>query len=189
TRQARYARDFLVHLTPPAPQDIPPQLQKDLEVVQLRLLACREARQYDVWLHSLLRIAERVNTALPASEAAPLWSRIAGASCVHSLHEFQQQWIALFQAVGARDAPSMARLAAALLQGTENLGADAREYLLMAGMSGAIAAGRPDQAMRLWHAQAPLLRDAITQPVFRLLRCHAQRGEPCVAAFRPYARD
>ena len=189
TRQARYARDFLVHLTPPAPQDIPPQLQKDLEVVQLRLLACREARQYDVWLHSLLRIAERVNTALPASEAAPLWSRIAGASCVHSLHEFQQQWIALFQAVGARDAPSMARLAAALLQGTENLGADAREYLLMAGMSGAIAAGRPDQAMRLWHAQAPLLRDAITQPVFRLLRCHAQRGGPCVAAFRPYARD
>jgi hypothetical protein len=108
---------------------------------------------------------------------------------VRSLHEFQRRWIALFQAVGARDARAMAALAAALLENATHLGANAREYLLMAGMSGALASGRPDQAMALWHAQAPLLRDAVAQPVFRLLRCQAQRGEPCVAAFRPYARD
>jgi hypothetical protein len=83
----------------------------------------------------------------------------------------------------------MASLAAALLEGTTNLGADAREYLLMAGMSGALAAGRPEQAMALWTAQAPHLGEAVAQPVFRLLRCHAQRGAGCVAAFRPYARD
>jgi hypothetical protein len=188
-RQARYAVDFLVRLVPPVPQDIPPQLQKDLEVVQLRLLGCREARRFDVWLHSLLRIAKQVNGALPAAAASTLWSRIAGAACVRSLHEFQRRWIALFQAVGARDARAMASLAAALLERSTNLGADAREYLLMAGMSGALAARRPDQAMDLWNAQAPLLREAVAQPVFRLLRCHAQRGAQCVAAFRPYARD
>jgi hypothetical protein len=189
TRQARYARDFLVRLSPPAPQDIPPQLQKDLEVVQLRLLACREARRFDVWLHSLLRIAKLVNTALPAAEAAVLWSRISAASCVRTLHDFQRHWIALFAAVGARDAPAMARLAATLLEGAHNLGVDAREYLLMAGMSGAIAARRPGQALGLWQAQAPHLRSATAQPVFRLLRCHAQRGAPCVAAFRAAAED
>jgi len=188
-RQARYARDFLVRLAPPVPQDIAPQLQKDLEVVQLRLLACREARRFDVWLHSLLRIAELVNSALPAEEAAVLWSRIGAAPCLATLHDFQRHWIALFQAVGARDARAMARLAATLLDGAHNLGADAREYLLMAGMSGAIAAGRPDQALGLWQAQAPHLPSAIAQPVFRLLRCHAQRGAQCVAAFRAYAED
>jgi len=189
TRQARYARDFLVRLAPPVPQGIAPQLQKDLEVVQLRLLACREARRFDVWLHSLLRIAELVNTALPAGEAAVLWRRIGAASCVRSLYEFQQRWIALFAAVGARDARAMARLATALLEGAHNLGAGAREYLLMAGMSGAIASGRPDQALGLWQAQAPHLGGTLAQPVFRLLRCHAQRGAPCAAAFAAYNED
>jgi predicted membrane-bound spermidine synthase len=189
TRQARYARDFLVRLSPPVPQDIPPQLQKDLEVVQLRLLACREARRFDVWLHSLLRIAKLVNTVLPADEAAVLWSRIGAAPCVGTLHDFQRHWIALFAAVGARDAQSMATLAAKLLEGAHNLGADAREYLLLAGMSGAIAAGRSDQALVLWQAQAPRLLGALAQPAFRLLRCHAQRGAQCAAAFRDYAED
>jgi predicted membrane-bound spermidine synthase len=189
TRQARYARDFLVRLAPPVPQDIPPQLQKDLEVVQLRLLACREARRFDVWLHSLLRIADLVNAVLPAHEAAPLWSRIAGAPCVRSLHEFQQQWIALFQAVGARDTHTMVAQASSLLEGTQHLGADAREYLVIAGMSGAIAAGRHGEALALWNVQAPLLGRSVAQPVFRLLRCHAQRGADCVAAFRAYAVD
>jgi hypothetical protein len=177
-----------VRLSPPVPHDIPPQLQKDLEVVQLRLLACREARRFDVWLHSLLRIAELVNSALPASEAAALWTRVGASSCVRTLYEFQRRWIALFEAVGARDAHAMARLARALLETSDTLGADAREYLLLAGMSGAIASGRPEQALALWQAQAPYLRGALAQPVFRLLRCHAQRTD-CAAAFVAYNRD
>jgi hypothetical protein len=188
TRQARYARDFLVQRSPPVPQGIPPQLQKDLELVQLRLLACREARRFDVWLHSLLRIAELVNGALPASEAAVLWTRIGASSCLHTLYDFQRRWIALFEAVGARDAPAMTRLATALLEASDNMGADAREYLLLAGMSGAIASGRPEQALALWQVQAPQLRGTLAQPVFRLLRCHARRAD-CAAAFTAANRD
>ena len=188
TRQARYARDFLAHLVPPVPESIPPQLQKDLEVVQLRLLGCRDARRFDVWLHSLLRVAELVNGVLPASEAAALWTRIGASSCLSTLHDFQRRWIALFTAVGARDARAMASLATALLEGAGNLGADAREYLLLAGMSGAIASGRPEQALALWQSQAPLLRGALAQPVFRLLRCHAERAG-CAAAFVAYNED
>lgn len=82
----------------------------------------------------------------------------------------------------------MASLASALLEGTGNLGADAREYLLLAGMSGAIASGRPEQALALWQSQAPLLRGALAQPVFRLLRCHAERAG-CAAAFVAYNED
>jgi len=188
-RQARYARDFLAQRAAPAAPGIAPSLQKDLEVVQLRLLECRDARRLDVWLHSLLRIAALVNPALPAAEARGLWSRIGAAPCVRSLYDYQRRWIALFGAVGARDAQAMASLAAALLDESPALGADPRQYLLMAGMSGALASNRPDAALALWRAQAPLLGREIAQPVFRLLRCHAQRGAPCVAAFRAYAED
>jgi spermidine synthase len=189
-RQAAYARDFLLR-RPPPPQGIPTQLQKDLEVVKLRLLECRDAREFDVWLHSLLRVAKLVNQALPAAEAGAFWSRIAAARCVPALHEFQRQWIALFQAVGARNARAMAELAPALLEGTPELHADGREYLLMAGMSGAIAGGRREQALSLWERHAANLSGGAGQPAFRLLRCHAQpgAGEACAEAFRSYAQD
>jgi hypothetical protein len=189
-RQAAYARDFLLR-RPPPPQGIPTQLQKDLEVVKLRLLECREAREFDVWLHSLLRVAKLINQALPAGEAGALWSRIAAARCVPSLHEFQRQWIALFQAVGARDARAMSQFATALLDSTPELHDDGREYLLLAGMSGALAAGRREQALALWERHAANLSRGAGQPAFRLLRCHAQPGAEgaCAAAFLPYAED
>lgn len=71
------------------------------------------------------------------------------------------------------------------------LHADGREYLLLAGMSGAIAAGRRDQALALWERHAANLSGAAGQPAFRLLRCHAQTGagDACAAAFRAHAED
>ena len=187
-RLAAYARDFLLRPSPPPPLDVPQPLQKDLEVVKLRLLECREPRRYDVWLHSLLRVAELLNPALPAPQAGAVWDAIASAGCVRTLHEHQRAWLALLQAVGARDARSMESIARLLLDKSVGLGAEAREYLLMSAMAGALAHGRRDEARALWEAQAPALGAAAADPVFRLLRCHAQRGAPCAEAFRPYAR-
>jgi hypothetical protein len=189
-RQAAYARDFLLR-RPPPPQNIPTQLQKDLEVVKLRLLECRDPRELDVWLHSLLRVAKLVNPALPPGEARALWARVAGAGCVAALHEFQRHWIRMFQAVGAREAQTMAALAAQLLETTPELSADGREYLLLAGMSGAIAAARHEQALALWDRHVDEIPGAAAQPGFRLLRCHAGFGvdADCADAFRAYATD
>jgi hypothetical protein len=85
----------------------------------------------------------------------------------------------------------MAELSAALLDSTPELHGDGREYLLLAGMSGAIAAGRREQALALWERHATELSRGADQPAFRLLRCHAQpgAGEACAAAFSPYAED
>lgn len=185
-RLATYARDFLVRAAAPVPEDVPTWLQKDLEVVKLRLLECRAPREFDVWLHSLLRVAELANPALPPAQADALWSRIAAAPCMRSLHGFQRRWIGLFRAVGARDAPGMATHAQALL-GTDNLGPEARQYLLLAAMAGSLAAGRTDEALAHWNRHAPLLGREAAQPAFRLLRCHAGRGAGCVDAFRAHA--
>jgi len=197
-RQAAYARDFLLQPGAAAPKGIATELQKDLEVVAWRLLECRNPREFDVWLHSLLRVAKLVNPALPAAEAQALWSRIGGTGCLHTLQDFQRRWIALFRAVAARDALAMAEHAAALLEATPELRADAREYLVLAAMTGAVAAGRHEQARKLWDAQVGELsryggRSAVLpfgKPAFRLLRCHAQPGASpaeCAHALRDYA--
>jgi spermidine synthase len=188
TRLARYARDFLLHPAPPEPEAVSTQLQKDLEVSKLRLIECREPREHDVWLHSLLNIARLVNPFLAPEDAGAVWARIAGAPCHAALHDFQRRWIALFAALAARDGKRSAALAEELLATQKELTRDAREYLVIAGMTGHLAAGAPLQAKALWQKQETELR-GLGKPVLRLLRCHAEPGNDaaCAAVFAPYA--
>jgi len=183
TRLARYARDFLLRPAPPAPEDVSSQLQKDLEVVKLRLVECREPRDKDVWLHSLANVARTLNPYLPPDEAEAVWAKIASAPCHDGLHEFQRRWIALFRAVGQRDAGQAGQLAEVLLATQVDLGIENREYLLIAGMTGHIAAGAPARAKTLWDHYSPRLsRAAYNQPLLRLLRCRAA-PDGCAEAF------
>jgi len=186
TRLAWYARDFLAGPRRPAPDGISPPLQKDLELVKLRLLECREPRDLDVWLNSALRVAKMLNPFLAADDAGAVWLRIARSPCFGDLHDFQRRWLALFRAVGARDAPRMADFGSQLLGSELSMGSDAREYLLMAAMAGYIADRRPAQALELWRSHAEKIPRAAAAPAFRLLRCHADPGS-CVGAFRDYA--
>ncbi len=188
TRLARYARDFLLSPRPPEPEAITTLLQKDLEVSKLRLIECREPREQDIWLHSLLNVARILNPFLPPEEAAAVWSRFMAAPCYGTLRDFQRNWIALFAALAARDGKGAAVLAGGLLQTQPDLSRDAREYLLMAAMAGHIAAGNPQHAKELWKKHEDQIRGA-GKPVFRLLRCHAERGDDaaCAAAFAAYA--
>ena len=71
--------------------------------VEARLVDCREPRDRDVWLHSMLNVARAVNPYLPAAEAREVWARYAATPCFATLHDFQRRWIRLFAAVGARD--------------------------------------------------------------------------------------
>jgi hypothetical protein len=187
TRLARYARDFLLQRAAPEPEAISTLLQKDLELAKLRLIECREPREQDVWLHSLIHIARTLNPYLPPAETDAVWARFAAAPCFATLHEFQRRWLMLFAAVGLRDAARSAALASELLASQPELSKDAREYLLMAGMTGDIAAGHPQRARELWDKYRDQIRGAAT-PVFRLLRCHAAHGDEsdCAAAFAPY---
>jgi hypothetical protein len=189
SRLAWYARDFLIGARRPAPEAVPSQLQKDLELVRLRLLECREPRELDVWLTSALRIAKAVNPYLAADDAGAIWLRIARSPCFGDLLELQRNWIALFRAVGARDAARMAEIGTRLLSSERPFGNEAREYLVMAAMTGHLAAREPERALELWRAQEKRLTRSASTPAFRLLRCHAQRGDAaaCAAAFRDYA--
>lgn len=185
TRLAWYARNFLVGGTPPQPEAVPTQLQKDLELVKLRLIECREPRELDVWLHSAVRVAQALNPYLAAQDVAPVWARIASSACYGTLHAFQRRWIELLRAVAWRDAQRMAQLASELLDTQTQLGVDAREYLLMAAMAGHVARGEGRQAVSLWRRNRAQIR-AAAHPAFRLLRCQAELAS-CAEEFRAYA--
>jgi spermidine synthase len=184
TRLAWYARDFLLRPRPPVPESVPRELQKDLELVKLRLIECRDPRELDVWLHSAIRVAKALNPYLSSDDLAPVWARIIGSACYAGLADFQRRWLALFQAVGARNAARMAELAAPLISAEQPLIADAREYLLLVAMTGYVASGDKAKALELWKAYGSGTRAA--RPAFRLLRCHAEFST-CAPAFRSYA--
>src|SRR5688572_22943914 len=184
TRIAWYARDFLLRRNAPPPEAIPPQLQKDLELVKLRLMECREPRELDLWLQSAIRVAKALNPYLAPDDVGAVWGRILGTPCYGTLHEFQRRWLELFRAVGARNAPRMAELAASLIASQPPLVADAREYLMLSAMTGYVASGDKAKAMALWESHGQGTR--AQRPAFRLLRCHAE-PKSCAAAFRTYA--
>jgi hypothetical protein len=184
TRLAWYARDFLLRERPPVPERMPTQLQKDLELVKLRLLECRQPRELDVWLHSAIRVAKALNPYLAPDDAGAVWARIVESPCYGTLQAFQRHWLALFLAVGQRQPARMAELASGILGSQGDLVADAREYLLLAALTGYTVSGQSPRAVELWEAHSEHVRDA--RPAFRLLRC---RAEPtgCVEAFASYA--
>ena len=184
TRLARYARDYLLSASPPVAESIPRELQKDLEIVKVRLIECRQPRELDVWLHSALQVAKALNPYLSSNDLGPVWTRIMGSMCYAELSEFQRRWLALFQAVGARNAPRMAELAAPLVASERPLLVDAREYLLMAALAGSVASGDKAKALELWKKYGQGTRAA--RPAFRLLRCHADPAT-CAEAFAAYA--
>jgi spermidine synthase len=185
TRLAWYARDFLASPRSPQPENVPTQLQKDLELIKLRLLECREPRELDVWLHSAARVAGAMNPYLAPDDAGAVWDLILSKWCFAQLQDFQRRWLALFRAVGQRDARRMAELASQLLATQPDLGREPREYLLRAAMAGHIAAGDRAAALALWQSQEKHIGGR-ERPVFRLLRCHAEPSG-CAAAFSSFA--
>ena len=187
-RVAWYARNFLASPLAVDPEVVPTALQKDLELVKLRLVECRQPRELDAWLNGALHIAKAMNPYLSAEDASAPWLRIARSPCFAGLHEFQKTWLALFRAVAARDLPRMAELGSRLLAGGQRYGGEAREYLLMAAMTGYLAGGQGEQALALWDQHAASLPHPAT-PAFRLLRCQAQRFDlaACATEFEAYA--
>ena len=142
-RLAWYARDFLLGQRRPAPENVPTPLQKDLDLLRVRLIECRDPRDFDVWIHSALRVAALVNPHLAPDDAGAIWTRVQASPCYPSLNGLQRDWIALLRAVALRDATRMASGAEELLTTQAGLAIEAREYLLMAAMTGRLAAREP----------------------------------------------
>jgi hypothetical protein len=138
-----------------------------------------------VWLLSAARVARAINPYLAPDDAGAVWREIMAQPCFAGLKDFQRRWLALFRAAAARDGARMAEHASHLLATQPSLGTEAREYLLLAGMSGHLAIGNREAALGLWQAHKEKIRSP-DAAAYRLLRCHAEAAS-CEAEFRRYA--
>ncbi len=171
-RRARYALDFLFNPDPPDPVAIPRQLQKDLELIRMRLFDCRDPGRYNMWFHALYQLVHTLNPALSPNDTNDLWKLVDQAPCNSRISAEERQWMDLMKAVGNRDAPKMAQLAEALLVKTSDLPVGHRQYLMAAGMAGYLARGKRAEAQALWD-RYPRDADAAGDIGLRLLKAHA----------------
>src|SRR5207248_860722 len=138
----------------------------------------RDPEKYDIWLHALYQIAQAVGPLLGAEDSLAVWERLERAPCAPALAPGQRAWIALFKAVGRRDAAAMAAGAEVLLAVPSDLPRGHRQYLMAAGMAGYLAQGERAKAAALWarypgDIEGADTADAAHDLTLRLLAAHA----------------
>jgi hypothetical protein len=171
-RRARYARDFYVAAERPVPIGIPTDLEKNLELSKMRGLDCIDAKSFDVWVQSLFQVARAVNSALEPADADAIWSRFEGAPCFKRLNRDDRTWVALFRAVGRRDAAAMATHADVLLAQGRELTSSHKQFLLRASLAGNIVTGQLDRAQGAWDKHSSDAARAGIDLDLRLLRAY-----------------
>ena len=72
----------------PEPTNIPFSLQKDLELVQLRLARCARPADFDSWVHAAFQVALATIPYLPAQQAQALWRRLDATPCRAARNNF-----------------------------------------------------------------------------------------------------
>ena len=172
-RRARYARDFLLGAVP-EPVNIPYSLQKDLELVQLRVLRCERPEQFDSWVHGLYQIGMATIPYLPPADARALWGRLATTACRDALPEGQARWLTLLRALADRDAIALTNGAKDLLENPSPSleSRKSRDYLIAVALSGYLAQGKRAEARAFWTRYGPPLSDSVSLEL-RLLHAHA----------------
>ena len=171
-RRARYARDFYLAAERPLPVGIPTDLEKNLELSKMRGLDCIDAKNFDVWVQSLFQVARTVNAVLDPAEADAIWSRFEGAPCFKRLEQDDRAWVALFRAVGRRDAAAMAKHADGLLAQGRELSSTHKQFLLRASLAGNIVTGQLDRAQGAWDQHSPDATRTGIDLDLRLLRAY-----------------
>jgi predicted membrane-bound spermidine synthase len=179
-RRARYARDFYVAAERPLPIGIPTDLEKNLELSKVRGLDCIDAKSFDVWVQSLFQVARTVNPALEPADADAIWSRFERAPCYKRLERDERTWVALFRAVGRRDATAMATHADTLLAQGRELTSTHKQFLLRASLAGNIVTGQLDRAQGAWDKHSPDAARTGIDLDLRLLRAYlaVAKGAP-----------
>jgi hypothetical protein len=171
-RRARYARDFYLAAERPLPVGIPTDLEKNLELSKMRGLDCIDAKSFDVWVQSLFQVARTVNSVLDPAEADAIWSRFESAPCFKRLQQEDRAWVALFRAVGRRDAAAMAAHADGLLAQGRELTSAHMQFLLRASLAGNIVTGQLDRAQGAWDKHSPEAARTGIDLDLRLLRAY-----------------
>jgi spermidine synthase len=181
-RAATQVRDVYLDgtLAPLLETTLDADLARHLVVIQQFARDCHARLARELWLDSVFHIASRTLQYLSLEETALLSKRWRVSDCHPRLSAAEKQSLALFQAVGQRNAKGMAEIAEHLLATSVRPSREQSVYLLGAGMLGYLAQRRSGDALRLWSTYGALTQTG-DQPLsfmFRLLLAHSIRPDP-----------
>jgi hypothetical protein len=92
---------------------------------------------------------------LTPDECDAVWRRLESGPFAGALSPAERDYVALFKAIGGRDAAAMWSAATRLLETEGDVTPARRRYLLAAALLGGVAGGRPRDAERLWARHGP----------------------------------
>ncbi len=100
----------------------------------------------------------------------PVWNKLESSPCARSLTLPERNWIALFKALGRRDAGAMVSGAKAILESGQRMPQEVVQFVVASSMLGSLALGDRQEAYRLWSAYGPkLFKDGRPTLLYRIL--------------------
>jgi predicted membrane-bound spermidine synthase len=173
----RTARASATWLISGSVQDTKVPMPRDLGLLRSHVWNCA-ALPPTVQTAAMLRdVAAYVNPFLPPTEAARVWSAVRSAPCARLLTAHDLEWLALFEAVAARDAQRMSDQSARVLALPGDLRPELKGYAIIARATGLLTLGQAKAAGDFLDAElAKLPKSGADEPLFQLLRGFAARG-------------
>jgi hypothetical protein len=175
TLQALAGRDYLLGGDARQLERVPAVLHSDFSLVRLLSIECAQPRRV-ASTDALFATAGALVPYLSRDEQRALWARLKSSPCASRMEGAQRDWIALFAAVGERDAQAMAQIAERLLRSSGGDDAGRKEYLVGAAVAGRLARGERGQAAALWGEFADRTITQSPNLMPRLLEAHLAAG-------------
>jgi hypothetical protein len=118
----------------------------------------------------LYRTAMDMIPYLRPQELETVWNKLESSPCAHLLSPAEKNGMALFKAVGRRDAGAMVSGAKVILESKQQIDPEALRFLVASGMVGSLMQGDRDGSLRLWSAYRPRIFGTVQPDLFfRLL--------------------
>jgi len=89
---------------------------------------------------------------LRPEELEAVWKKLESGPCARFLSPAEKNWIALFKAMGRRDAVAMVNGARVLLENVQRIDPEPSGFLVASGMVGYLMHGNREGSLRLWNA-------------------------------------
>jgi spermidine synthase/MFS family permease len=153
---------------------MPADVREDALLLRTMLMDCAAAMDESTRFAALFNNGVRMLPYLSPAEAAAVWGGLERTPCAGRLTPIERGWIALFRATGKRDGVAMMAATRELLGLVRDPSAVELELLAATGMTGAVMAGQPREALALWQQLGPALSPGGKPDlVFRLLQARA----------------
>lgn len=168
TRQALAGRQYLLEGSAEDLAQVGTALRSDFELTRLLAIDCVQSSRA-VTGDQLHVLADTLIPYLTREEVKGVWRKLKNAPCYSRLSELDRQWVALYAAVGERNAAEMARLGELLLQRND---ATRKDYALSAWIIGLLVRGEQDRAVSLWREYSGKVGSNQSNMLPELIRGH-----------------